>query len=80
MAFAPADAPRIAVAIIVENGGFGAQAAAPIARKLFDFHLLGKLPSDVPGELLPRPIDEAELRDVPESVEPEQVAEPEPKQ
>ncbi|KAA0212166.1 MAG: penicillin-binding protein 2 [Lautropia sp.] len=80
MAFAPVENPKIAVAIIVENGGFGAQAAAPIARKLFDFHLLGKLPSDVPGELLPRPIDEAELRDVPESVEPEQVAEPEPKQ
>ncbi|HMM50555.1 MAG TPA: penicillin-binding protein 2 [Burkholderiaceae bacterium] len=80
MAFAPVGNPKIAVAIIVENGGFGAQAAAPIARKLFDFHLLGKLPSDVPEELLPRPIDEAELRDVPESVEPEQVAEPEPKQ
>ncbi len=80
MAFAPVENPKIAVAIIVENGGFGAQAAAPIARKLFDFHLLGKLPSDVPGELLPRPIDEAELRDVPESVEPEQVAEPESKQ
>ncbi len=80
MAFAPVENPKIAVAIIVENGGFGAQAAAPIARKLFDFHLLGKLPSDVPEELLPRPIDEAELRDVPESVEPEQVAEPESKQ
>jgi len=80
MAFAPVENPKIAVAIIVENGGFGAQAAAPIARKLFDFHLLGKLPSDVPEELLPRPIDEAELRDVPESVEPEQIAEPEPKQ
>lgn len=79
MAFAPADSPKIAVAIIVENGGFGAQAAAPIARKLFDFHLLGKLPSEVPQDLLPRPLDEAELRDVPESVEPEQVAEPEPK-
>ena len=79
MAFAPVDDPKIAVAIIVENGGFGAQAAAPIARKLFDFYLLGKLPSEVPEDLLPRLLDEAELRDVPESVEPEQVAEPEPK-
>ncbi len=79
MAFAPADDPKIAVAIIVENGGFGAQAAAPIARKLFDFHLLGKLPGDVPEDLLPRLLDEAELRDVPVSVEPEQVAEPEPR-
>ena len=33
IAFAPADAPRIAVAVLVENGGFGASAAAPIARK-----------------------------------------------
>lgn len=79
MAFAPAENPKIAVALIVENGGFGAQAAAPIARKLFDFHLLGKLPKDVREDLLPKLLDEAELRDVPESVEPEQVAEPEPK-
>ena len=41
MAYAPADKPRIAVAVLVENGGFGAQAAAPIARKVFDHHLLG---------------------------------------
>ncbi len=41
MAFAPAEAPRLALAIIVENGGFGAQAAAPIARKVFDYYLLG---------------------------------------
>lgn len=44
MAFAPADHPLIAVAILVENGGFGAQAAAPIARQVFDFWLLGKRP------------------------------------
>ena len=31
-AFAPVDNPRIAIAIIVENGGFGAEAAAPIVR------------------------------------------------
>jgi penicillin-binding protein 2 len=72
MAFAPLEAPKIALAIIVENGGFGAQAAAPIARKVFDYHLLGKLPKDLPDDLIPR-LDEAELRDVPESVEPEQV-------
>ena len=73
MAFAPVDAPRIAIAVIVENGGFGAQAAAPIARKLFDFHLLGKLPKDRPDLALPS-LDESELRDVPEDVEPEAVA------
>jgi penicillin-binding protein 2 len=35
-AYAPADAPRIAVAVIVENGGAGARAAAPVARKIMD--------------------------------------------
>jgi penicillin-binding protein 2 len=44
-AFAPADEPRVALAIVVENAGFGAVAAAPIARKVFDYMLLGKLPS-----------------------------------
>jgi len=48
IAFAPADKPKIALAVIVENGGFGAAAAAPIARKMIDYYLLGKLPkSDV---------------------------------
>ncbi|HEX2530579.1 MAG TPA: penicillin-binding protein 2 [Burkholderiaceae bacterium] len=46
IAFAPADNPRIALAIIVENGGFGAEAAAPIARKALDYYLLGKKPAD----------------------------------
>jgi penicillin-binding protein 2 len=41
-AFAPVDKPRIAIAIIVENGGFGAVAAAPIVREALDFYLLGK--------------------------------------
>ncbi|HEY2819308.1 MAG TPA: penicillin-binding protein 2 [Casimicrobiaceae bacterium] len=42
MAYAPADKPRIAVVVLVENGGFGAQAAAPVARKVFDYFLLGE--------------------------------------
>lgn len=72
MAFAPVDDPKIALAVIVENGGFGAQAAAPIARKVFDYVLLGKLPKDTPMPFPGRPdIDESELRDVPESTEPE---------
>jgi penicillin-binding protein 2 len=41
MAYAPADHPKIALAVLVENGGFGAQAAAPIARKVIDRYLLG---------------------------------------
>jgi len=44
IAFAPADQPRIALAVLVENGGFGAQSAAPIARMVIDYYLLGKLP------------------------------------
>ncbi|MGI4848964.1 MAG: penicillin-binding protein 2 [Janthinobacterium lividum] len=57
-AFAPADHPRIALALIVENGGWGGTAAAPIARKALDYYLLGKRspPSDgrerVPDEKL----------------------------
>lgn len=42
--FAPADKPTIAVAIAVEGGGYGGSAAAPIARKIFDAWLLGKMP------------------------------------
>jgi penicillin-binding protein 2 len=44
IAFAPADKPTIALAVLVENGGFGAQSAAPIARMVIDYYLLGKLP------------------------------------
>ncbi|MBR7784682.1 penicillin-binding protein 2, partial [Undibacterium sp. LFS511W] len=46
IAFAPADKPKIAIAIIVENGGFGVEAAAPIVRKALDYYLLGKRPQD----------------------------------
>ena len=41
VAFAPAEAPRIAVAVLVENAGWGASAAAPVARKVLDAYLLG---------------------------------------
>ena len=44
IAFAPVDKPRIALAVIVENGGFGAAAAAPIARLALDYYLVGKRP------------------------------------
>jgi penicillin-binding protein 2 len=42
IAFAPLESPKIALAVIVENGGFGARAAAPIARQVLDYYLLGK--------------------------------------
>jgi len=50
-AFAPADKPRIALALVVENAGFGAASAAPIARKALDYYLLGKRPTP------PKPVD-----------------------
>ena len=45
VAYAPAEAPQIALALVVENAGFGAQNAAPIARRVFDYQLLGLYPS-----------------------------------
>ena len=45
VAFAPADAPTIAIAVLVENGGHGGSTAAPIARTVFDYYLLGKRPT-----------------------------------
>ena len=46
IAFAPADEPRVALAMVVENAGFGAQNAAPIARRVLDFVILGQYPSE----------------------------------
>ncbi|MBK7659509.1 MAG: penicillin-binding protein 2 [Betaproteobacteria bacterium] len=44
IAYAPADNPKVALAILVENGGHGGSTAGPIAREVFDFALLGKRP------------------------------------
>jgi len=46
IAFAPADDPKIALAVVVENAGFGSASAAPIARRVFDYWLLGQYPND----------------------------------
>ena len=46
IAFAPADDPQIALAVIVENAGFGSASAAPIARRAFDYWLLGQYPGE----------------------------------
>lgn len=59
VAFAPADKPRIALALVVENAGFGASSAAPIARKALDYYLLGKRPAppkpkDLPAGAAPK--------------------------
>ena len=45
IAFAPAEDPKIALAVIVENAGFGSTSAAPIARRAFDYWLLGQYPN-----------------------------------
>ena len=60
VAYAPAEAPTIALAVIVENGGHGGSAAGPIARKVMDYYLLGKLPvieppKDLAGVTKPKP-------------------------
>ena len=44
IAYAPADNPTIAMAVAIEGGGYGADSAAPIVRKVFDAWLLGKMP------------------------------------
>lgn len=51
VAFAPADKPRIALAVLVENGGFGSQSAAPIARQVLDYFMLGKRVDEVAAEI-----------------------------
>jgi len=66
IAFAPADHPRIALALVVENAGFGAAVAAPIARKALDYYLLHKRPGDA-DKPAPKPVD-------PEPADEDQVA------
>lgn len=46
VAFAPADKPQVALAVVVENAGFGAAHAAPIARRVFDYVLLDQYPNE----------------------------------
>ncbi len=54
MAYAPMEDPEIAVALIVENGGWGAAIAAPLARKVFDYWLSAeRLASDQYSKLVP---------------------------
>ena len=61
IAYAPAQDPKIALAVIVENGGHGGSAAGPIARKVMDYYLLGKLPEVEPAspEEIAKPVIKA---------------------
>ena len=45
VAFAPVEQPRVALAVVVENAGFGAAHAAPIARRVFDYLLMDQYPN-----------------------------------
>jgi penicillin-binding protein 2 len=73
MVFAPADNPQIALAVIVENAGFGAAAAAPIARRAIDYVLLGQRPEGDPAKAatIGMASEDPALRDVPEGPQPE---------
>ena len=62
--YAPADDPRIAIAVVVEHGGYGGSSAAPIARKVFDAWLLGKMPEPE--------VDEVAVADAEPDAEPEE--------
>ncbi|WP_342619687.1 penicillin-binding protein 2 [Rhodoferax sp. GW822-FHT02A01] len=46
VAYAPAEDPKIAIAMVVENAGWGAEQAAPIARRVLDYWLMGQYPSE----------------------------------
>lgn len=48
--YAPAENPKIALSVLVENGGHGGSTAAPIARMVMDYYLLGKLPAEAATE------------------------------
>jgi penicillin-binding protein 2 len=65
IAFAPADKPKIALAVIVENAGFGAAAAAPIARMAMDYYLTGKRPDEPPPKPKTKDAAPAEMTQAP---------------
>src|SRR5690606_1021788 len=48
--YAPAEQPTIALVVVVEHGGYGGATAAPIARRIFDAWLLGKMPEVAPAD------------------------------
>lgn len=76
--YAPAEAPTIAVAVAVEGGGFGADTAAPIARKVFDAWLLGKAATPPGAKDVPAPSARPDFSDVRGSPDAVPVAPPKP--
>jgi len=55
VAYAPAENPVIALSVLVENGGSGGATAAPLARQIFDYYLLGKLPESKEAKVVKAP-------------------------
>ncbi len=73
-AFAPVENPKIALAVLVENGGFGASTAAPIARKVMDYYLLKKRPKDfVFFDEISKEVVTADTTNMPPVAKPEKV-------
>lgn len=68
VAFAPVENPQIVVAVMVENGGFGAQSAAPISRQVFDYHLTGQRPGG-PAPEIETPDEEETIDLIEESID-----------
>lgn len=60
VAYAPAADPKIALSVLVENGGHGGASAAPVARLVMDYYLLGKLPKVAKAKTVEVPEDEGE--------------------
>jgi penicillin-binding protein 2 len=60
IAYAPAENPKIALSVLVENGGHGGSSAAPIARLVMDYFLLGKLPEESAAKTVEASGDEEE--------------------
>ncbi|ALN78993.1 penicillin-binding protein 2 [Lysobacter antibioticus] len=77
--YAPADNPTIAVAVVVEHGGYGGSTAAPIARKIFDAWLLGKMPEPLPGKNEAPTVPKLAAADAQPQADPAAAAENEPK-
>ena len=61
IAYAPAEAPTIAISVAIEGGGYGASSAAPVARKVLDAWLLGKMPEPPPSAGVARAPPEATI-------------------
>ena len=83
IAYAPADNPRIAVAVVVEHGGFGASSAAPIAKAMLDAWLLPKssaapMPTSLPSQTPARSATPAPVRAPLDPTDETVVAEPRP--